>query len=202
MPEQDTPQLIKETARKLFQEKGFSATKTRDIAQTAGINLALVNYYFRSKKQLYDVIMLETIEHFMAGMLQILNDTSTSIHEKLENFVSSYINLLRQNPEIPLFMLNEFSQHPQEISAKVPFFKEIKQSVFLQQFEAEVAKGNFKAINSLHFMLNVASLTIFPFIAKPIVQNVLQVPAPDFDELMQERKKYIPLWIKNMLWVK
>ncbi|MDN3670454.1 helix-turn-helix domain-containing protein [Echinicola jeungdonensis] len=50
---------IKTAARKVFQQKGFAAARTRDIAEEPGINLALLNYYFRSKGKLFDLIMME-----------------------------------------------------------------------------------------------------------------------------------------------
>ena len=70
--EKDTEQKIKEAAKKVFQQKGFAGTRTRDIAEEAGINLALLNYYFRSKKKLYEIIMLESLREFFAGVLLIL----------------------------------------------------------------------------------------------------------------------------------
>src|ERR1700740_1080562 len=97
---------IKAAARKLFTEKGFDAVKTRDIAAEAGINLALLNYYFRSKEKLFDKIMQENMKSFMQGLEGILNDEHTGLEEKITLLVEYYLDMLIRNPDIPLFILS------------------------------------------------------------------------------------------------
>ncbi|MCB9032888.1 MAG: TetR/AcrR family transcriptional regulator [Chitinophagales bacterium] len=190
----ETEILIKETARKIFHEKGFAATKTRDIAKAANINLALVNYYFRSKKKLYDIIMLESIQHILNGVLPILNDKHTSIEEKLEQFVIHYTDLLIENPDVPTFILNEIRQNPEELIKKIGVFKQIKKSYLLEQFKQEV---NYK-INPIHIGINTMAFIAFPFIAMPLIKNVFQLPDVQYNSILKERKKLIPIWLKSI----
>ncbi|MBS1688702.1 MAG: TetR/AcrR family transcriptional regulator, partial [Bacteroidetes bacterium] len=82
-----TEEKIKEAARKVFLQKGYAATRTRDIAEEAGYNLALLNYYFRSKEKLFDIIMVETMQNFLHSVKEILRDEQTSLQEKLELLV-------------------------------------------------------------------------------------------------------------------
>src|SRR6478672_5729545 len=102
-----TEEKIKDAARKVFLQKGYAATRTRDIAEAAGLNLALLNYYFRSKEKLFDIIMLENLQHFIEGIREILNDKGTSIEQKVEAIVSNYIDLLTHQPDLHLFVLHE-----------------------------------------------------------------------------------------------
>ena len=67
-----TEEKIKAAARKVFTRKGFAATRTRDISEEAGINLALLNYYFRSKEKLFDLVMMENMQHFLIGMKEVI----------------------------------------------------------------------------------------------------------------------------------
>ena len=198
----DTEQKIKEAARKIFHEKGFAATKTRDIAEEAGINLALLNYYFRSKEKLYDIIMLETIQDFFGNILLVLNDEKTSLHEKLELFVAKYIDYISKNIDIPLFILNEARKNPEEFAQQLDFEEKIKNSKFAQQFKKEVKKGNVAKGNPLHILMNISSLIIFPFIASPLIKAVTKTKQAEFDQMMKERKKLIPIWIDAMFKVK
>ena len=69
-----TEEKILRAAETLFLRKGFAETKTRDIADKAGINLALLNYYYRSKEKLFNRIMLETIRVFMHTVWKIFDD--------------------------------------------------------------------------------------------------------------------------------
>lgn len=77
-----TEEKIKIAARTVFHKKGFAATRTRDIAEEAGINLALLNYYFRSKEKLFNIIMLETVFGFMQNMVMMLNDEKTTLEKR------------------------------------------------------------------------------------------------------------------------
>src|SRR5580698_2173482 len=82
---------IKQAARKLFTEKGFDAVKTRDIAAEAGINLALLNYYFRSKEKLFDIVMLENFQQFVAQLIPVLSDENLSLDEIMVKVAERYI---------------------------------------------------------------------------------------------------------------
>src|SRR5579859_5707706 len=90
--EASTEEKIMEAARKLFTQRGYAATRTRDIAEEAGINLALLNYYFRSKEKLFDIIMLESLHDFRQHIIVALNDEKTSLENKIETLVSNYID--------------------------------------------------------------------------------------------------------------
>src|ERR1700753_4502302 len=92
--ETTTEERIKEAARKLFTQKGFAGTRTRDIAEEAGINLALLNYYFRSKEKLFDLVMLENLGQFISGVRALFNDKATSLDQKIEALVNFYITQL------------------------------------------------------------------------------------------------------------
>src|ERR1700740_358677 len=93
-----TEEKIKNAARVIFHKKGYAATRTRDIAEEAGINLALLNYYFRSKEKLFDIIMAESLHDFRKHITTALNDEKTSLENKIETFVSNYIDLLINQP--------------------------------------------------------------------------------------------------------
>src|ERR1700755_1986938 len=98
-----TEEKIKEAARVVFIKKGFAATRTRDIAEEAGINLALLNYYFRSKEKLFHVIMAETLKGFVQNIAMVLNDEKSSLEEKIQQLANSYIDMIIEEPEIPTF---------------------------------------------------------------------------------------------------
>src|ERR1700741_422233 len=97
-----TEEQIKEAARRVFTRKGYAATRTRDIAEESGFNLALINYYFRSKEKLFDIIIVEQLQLFVQSLVGIVNDPATTLFEKLHLLVSHYIDMLVQNPGIPI----------------------------------------------------------------------------------------------------
>lgn len=197
--ESNTEDKIKEAARVLFQEKGFSATKTRDIAEAAGINLALLNYYFRSKQKLYNIIMEEAIQKVMPPLVVILNDKETSIEEKLERFVALYIDLNISNKNFTFFIIDNIQRGGLSLPLINSFNQQAKESFFFKQFGAYAKTNKIAPINPLHLLMNILGLTAFPFLVKPMFEDGIGVSQRTMDEIMEERKRLIPVWIKQML---
>ena len=193
-----TEEKIKNAARIVFQRKGFAATRTRDIAEEAGINLALLNYYFRSKEKLFNIVVLETLSHFTQTMVTVFNDEGTSFEKKIELIAENYINLGIEYPDVPLFILDAIHKHNNEISYKSQVKQVIANSVFVRQFQENVMNGKIKEPNLMHFMINLMGLALYPVIAQSFIINIVGVDNALFVKLMEERKKLIPTWIKSM----
>ncbi|MGZ4034243.1 MAG: TetR/AcrR family transcriptional regulator [Bacteroidia bacterium] len=189
---------IVEAARKLFTEKGYDAVKTRDIAEEAGINLALLNYYFRSKEKLFEIIMKENFTRFMNIISEVVNNEKTTLWEKIEELVASYIDMLSANPDMPLFVLSHAKQDPQRMKMRERFLD----SYFLKQMHQAVKSGEIMPINPVDFILNIVALTIFPFVGRRMMVSNNSIMKEQFNELMLHRKKMIPKWIEAMLKVK
>lgn len=196
-----TEEKIKEAARLVFTKKGFAATRTRDIAQQAGINLALLNYYFRSKEKLFEFVMLENAHKFFSSMKDALNDPGTSIEEKIEVVVGKYVDLFATEPNLPFFIVTEIHNNPERLVKSLDGKNFIPNSVFFKQLLEYMMKNKI-SMHPLHFIVNMISLTVFPFLAKPMLQMLTQVPDTDFSELMEQRKKLVPAWIKAAMQAK
>ena len=193
-----TEEKIKNAARTVFQKKGYAATRTRDIAEEAGINLALLNYYFRSKEKLFEIVMFETLSGFVQGMTGIFNNETTAFEKKIELLADNYINFAIEFPNVPMFILSEVRNRPEDLFEKFPAKQLLANSVFVRQFKEKVATGEIKETNLLQFMMNLLSLIIFPFIGRPFLSVIGGLNDAQFVQLMQERKKLIPVWIKAM----
>ncbi|MEB3016806.1 TetR/AcrR family transcriptional regulator [Capnocytophaga ochracea] len=195
-----TEERIKAAARKVFHQKGFAGTRTRDIAEEAGINHAMLNYYFRSKEKLFEMVMMETMAQFFKGVNLMLNDESTSLDEKIDLIVSNYVDLLLKEPELPTFILNEVRPNPQAFVEQNPIKEALTHSVLTRQYAEAVARGEITEPNLMQAILNVIGLVIFPFIAKPILTSIINIPEEQYKALMLQRKTLIPQWIKAILW--
>jgi AcrR family transcriptional regulator len=193
-----TEEKIKQAAQKVFTQKGFAASRTRDIAEEAGINLALLNYYFRSKEKLFEIVMRETMLQFVSAIKGIFNNEETSLIEKVTRMAESYINLFKDNPNIPLFVLSEVRRHPEKFMINMGIKSVLHESHFFRQIMA-ATKGR---MHPMHFMMNLMGLIVFPFVASPLLKGLGDLDAGAFDQLMLERKKMIPIWIDSMLKMK
>ncbi|MBL0738417.1 TetR/AcrR family transcriptional regulator [Flavobacterium sp. GN10] len=193
-----TEEKIKTAAKTVFYKKGFAATRTRDIAEEAGLNLALLNYYFRSKAKLFEIIMAETFSGFIGSMKVILDDEKTSLEQKVITIAKRYIDFISVEPEIPTFILTEIRNNPEELLKKLPIKEIVNDSVFIKQFQEAIQNKEITEPNPLHFLMNLLGLVVFPFIVKPIIMGSRNLETEQFDALMQERKKKIPIWINMM----
>ncbi len=180
-----TEEKIKEAAKKIFHEKG--------------VNLALLNYYFRSKEKLFDIIMLATLTKFAVTIKDILNDEKSSFDDKIELIVSNYIDFLSKEQNVPLFMLSEIRNNPKKTLNKIPFKKLVQNSVFIKQYNEAVEEGKITETNINQFVINLISLIIFPFIGQPILQEIHGLSDEQYYNLLQQRKKMIPIWVKTMM---
>ncbi|MFT3935325.1 MAG: TetR/AcrR family transcriptional regulator [Chitinophagaceae bacterium] len=194
-----TEDKIKNAARIVFHKKGFAATRTRDIAEEAGINLALLNYYFRSKEKLFEIIMLESLQGFVKFIMEVFNDETTSLDAKIERFADKHIDLLLKNPGLPLFILSELRENPDLLANKIGNLKMIYQSHFMQQLQKGMKEGKITPINPAHLIINTLGFTAFSFAAAPLLKTVNSLSDKDFEQLMQERKQLVPKWIKATL---
>jgi len=194
-----TEERIKNAARTVFQKKGYAAARTRDIADEAGINIALLNYYFRSKEKLFEIIMLETLTDFYEEVAGVFNDESSDFRAKLELLVNKYITLLLKDDNIPFFILSELRNHSEKLVKKIPIKKLFMGSSFYRQFNEEVARGAISESNPVHFMMNIMGLVIFPFIAKPFLKCIGGMKDAQYKALMTERKMLAPQWIEAIM---
>lgn len=194
-----TEEKIKLAAKDVFHKKGFAATRTRDIAEAAGINLALLNYYFRSKEKLFNIIMMESVQAFIQSLQLDFNDQQTTLEKKVALLVSNYIDMLIANPDLPLFLLSELRSKPQEIVSKLGVKQMVMKSFFMQQFIAAQKAGKIQPLHPLHFIANLMGMMIFPFVAAPIIKGIGDLSNKGFNDLMLQRKALIPLWTKAIL---
>ncbi len=194
-----TEEKIKATARRLFTKKGYSAVTTREIAAEAGINVALLNYYFRSKEKLFDIVMLENLQQFVKGVVAIINNEQTSLENKIELLADHYIEMLLHNPDIPLFILNEMRNDPEKLVKNMDIQNKFASSYLVKQIMGIREKEHLPPINPLHYLVNMLGLIIFPFIAAPIIQTVGHLNKDQYAAMMLDRKKLIPYWMNKIL---
>ena len=192
--ELSTEDKILIAASKVFTEKGFSGTRTRDIAQEAGINLALLNYYFRTKEKLFEQVMKVKIVLLFGQIIPIVTNEKTSLDEKIDLASVKYFDILTKNPNLPIFVLSEIQKKTSDVKSILPFEKVLNNSFLMKQI-----KERKPDVNPFHFLLNFLSMTVFPFLGKPILQSFDLMDDAEFQQFVEERKTMVPMWIKMML---
>jgi len=190
MEDLNTEEKILNAARKVFIEKGFDGTRMQEIADTAGMNKALLHYYFRSKDKLFMKIFELAFKTFIPKMAGILDEDKEFL-EKVKLFIHNYIELLDKNPYIPLFILKEMSRNPNVIKDLVfDKFQIIYHSID-KQLQNEINKGAIRNVDTKHFLINIISMCIFPFAGKPLLTKLFQTNDNEYHDLILERKEVV-----------
>ena len=182
-------------AHKVFTTKGMAGARMQDIADEAGINKALVHYYFRDKDKLFETIFMGEAQKFFPKINAIFQ-SDDPLFEKIEKFVNEYIDEMQENPYLPWFVINEVNRDPDRfLQSVLGNDNRPKPAKFLEQIEKEIKKGTIKRISPVHLLMNLISMTIFPFVARPMITRNLRMSELQFKQAMEQRKKEIPKFI-------
>jgi AcrR family transcriptional regulator len=188
-------QRILAAAHKVFTTRGMAGARMQDIADEAGINKALLHYYFRDKDKLFEVVFLEEAQKFFPKINGIFN-SDAPLFEKIGNFVNEYIDEMLVNPYLPWFVMNEINRDPDQFMYKIWGEENLpKPAKFLEQIAKEIKNGTIKKISPVHLLMNLLSMTIFPFVAKPMITRNLRLSEGQFRAIMEERRKEVPKFI-------
>lgn len=193
--------LILDSAKKLFIKHGLEKTKMQQIADEAGINKSLLHYYFRSKDKLFEAVLTGILSE-IAPMLKNFFGGEMPIFQKIESFVEAYINLINKNPFLPEFIFNELNRNPENL-VKIMISAGVDPNTILKQIEVEIEAGKIKNIDPKQLLINILALTIFPFLAKPIVKGLLlENDESQFNHFIEERKSLVSQFIINAITIK
>jgi AcrR family transcriptional regulator len=197
--EYSTPERILIAAKTVFFQKGFDGTRTRDIATEANVNLAMLNYHFKSKEQLFELVMMDALKDFISVIKDVLNDPNTDFESKLEIIVVKYIDKFREEPQLPFFVISQLQRSPENFVKITAQSNDIAGSIFLKQYQEGFAAGKYAPVHFVHILMNMGGLIVFPFLISPALQKIGNLSTIQMNELMQERKHLALNWIRTMI---
>lgn len=187
--DRNTEEIILEAACTIFFQKGFAGARMQEIADSAGINKALLHYYFRSKDQLFEAVFNRAISSFLPLIKSVL-EADMPLIAKIIRFVENYMEVLLTNPYIPGFIIHELNTDPGRMVMKLKSHG-IDPRIIIKQVNSAVSEGEIRAVNAEHFLVNLLSLCIFPFVARPIVQGMLHKSYEEYSQFLHQRKSEI-----------
>lgn len=182
-----TENSILNAAESIFQRKGMDGARMQEIADEAGINKAMLHYYYKSKQLLFGAVFKKAFGLLAPQLNAVLNDDS-SIEIKIRNFANNYISFISKHPYLPSFIIMELNKNPEFIlklkdNAGFPNLEKFK-----NQVKKEVENGVLKPIEGEQLFINIISLCVFPFVATPLVKALVGVNDAEFKVLMEVRK--------------
>ncbi|MDF9831417.1 TetR/AcrR family transcriptional regulator [Parabacteroides sp. PF5-6] len=191
----DVKGRILQVARELFIKNGYNGTSIRDIASASGTNVAMVNYYYHSKYNLFEYIFEESLNVLIKRVFPILQ-SDRPIFELIECWIDSYYETLMEYPQIPIFILNEINQHPERLTERFGRHEPHKVfSIISRRFEEEIKKGTIRETPPLDFLLNVLSLCVFPFMFSSLAIRLAERSMEEYHQVLLNHKEYVKSFV-------
>ena len=194
----DTEEKIFNAAKIIFQKKGYAGARMQEIADEAGINKAMLHYCFKSKQVLFETVFRKAFQQLAPKINQIFQ-SEASLFEKIKEFTSSYISFVIDNPYLPPFIIQEMNNNPEFVISFLKDDNRPNPNVLIAQIEQEIEQGIIKTIKPKQLLLNIFSLTVFPFAAHALVKGLLHLTDEEFIQMMEERKTSIAQQIINSI---
>ena len=193
-----TEDKILEAAKNVFVSKGMEGARMQEIADEAGINKALLHYYFRSKERLFEAIFSEIIKFAFPKITRIAQSDEPFVN-KIEQVVDAYIDLLIKHPFIPGFVMKELNRDPSGLFKMVVKFG-LNPQVIFDQIQLAMDRGEIIQMPPRHLAANIISMCIFPFAARPLVSFVLfKDDQKALDAFYAERADIIKQFVINAI---
>lgn len=194
-----TEDRILEAAREVFLRHGTAGARMQQIAETAGVNQALLHYYFDDKATLAEAVFLRAARSLFPRVLEVLR-SEVRIEDKVERVVELELEHLAANPFLPGYVLTEVHSQPGrarrliEAMAGEParaFVPEVLE-VLGRQLDEEAEAGRMRPVEPEQFVVNLISLCIFPFAAAPLLREMFGWDEAGFLDFIRERKETLP----------
>ncbi|WP_276483251.1 TetR/AcrR family transcriptional regulator [Paraflavitalea pollutisoli] len=186
-----TEQQIKDAARKLFFTEGRFKATTQEIADAAGVNRTLVNYYFRSRDLLFDQILQEA-RTTMDLRLEMAMSAETDFKKKIEHFIDIFMEQSFTYPYLDIYMvtrINEDVERQNQIITDLKKTERLKN--FLRDIDTEIKKGTIEKIDPVQFLMNLMSLLSHPVVIQPLFKKLFNYSDKQYRQMMIARKEII-----------
>ena len=194
---------ILDAADAVFVRRGTDGARMQEIAEEAGVNKALLHYYYRTKDGLAQAVFRRVANAFMPAIIEIMA-SDLELEAKAEQVVHHYLDQFARRPYLPGYLISEITHHPGRLP---PLFAaiagtQIKRRVLTKlarQIEERVKAGTLAPIAPEQFLINIISLCVFPFAARPIIMVALGLDAKGFDRFIEQRRGTLPPFVARAL---
>lgn len=198
MKDEKTEDQILDAAEKVFQRKGMDGARMQEIANEAGINKAMLHYYYRSKRFLFEAVFSKAFSLIAPEINRVVNE-DIPLFEKIRKFTNSYIDFIQKHPYLPNFIIQELNRDSDflKVLQSKKGFPDFRN--FQAQVEQEVRERKIRPIKAEQLFIHLLSLNIFPFLAAPLFKGFLNINDKTYEVLMEERKEEITSLIIHYL---
>ncbi|MDX1566212.1 MAG: TetR family transcriptional regulator [Longimicrobiales bacterium] len=195
----DTEDRILEAARSVFLRRGTTGARMREIAEEAGVNQALLHYYFRTKEALAEAVFRKVARQLLPPIVAELR-SDHPLAEKAKRVIELELDHLSRNPNLPAYLISELSHHPDRAPQ---LWEEVVGEPadrsggrvlekLREQLDEAAEREEVRPLEPEQFLVNLVSLCIFPFAARPMLEAVLGLGPNEFEAFIEERRQSLP----------
>ena len=192
-PQPDTQQKIFDAALRVFSCKGHDGARMQEIAELADINRALLHYYFRTKRHLYEAVFAHCFELYMRSFRAVI-DPERPFSETLRGFVDHYIEFVRSHMDMARLVILEnlsggtlMGQH----LARAFATHGSPQQRFEEAIVRAAERGEIQSLDPKQTIMTVISACVLFLITEPTVKLTNPAAGADFDAFAEDRKEHI-----------
>jgi AcrR family transcriptional regulator len=185
-----TEEIIFEAATDEFLDKGMDGARMQNIADKAGINKALLHYYYRTKDKMFNAVFEKISEKILSRFAPVF-DEKLSLDEKIRFFYREHITFLQNNPRLPAFILNEINRNParlRRVLSNIDIYYLWQK--LEEQHRDEFMRYNITKENIPQIMTTIAAISVFPFAARGIFEELFKKLDLSFDDYIEDRKEF------------
>jgi AcrR family transcriptional regulator len=171
-PDRDSRAAILNAARSVFAQRGFEGASTREVAEVAGVNNAMIYYHFKDKEKLYRAVLSDSFSAFECIWDHAIFRSLASTREKVQKYVEEFIRFQHRNEELRRIMSMEFA-------ACTKNYKWLAENHFIHSYDRLAAllkegmkRGELRKVDPAMAIPSLVGMIIHSFIMRPIAEHV------------------------------
>lgn len=181
---------ILEVAAEIFYRKGLAGARMQEIGDAAGVNKAMLHYYFKTKAQLFETVFQRALGEFLGGLSQVFS-APLSLKHKIANYVDYCLDALHANPSVTVFIIHELHQRPERLTEQFALLMATHIAAFREQWAAESRHSDSSPDTADQLFTDMVSLCVYPSLATPLLQGLLGKSATVYADFLRDRKATI-----------
>jgi TetR/AcrR family transcriptional regulator len=186
-----TPDRILDAAHRVFLRRGTAGARTQEIAAEAGVNKALVHYYFGTKEALADAVFQRVASTFLPSLFGVLSATDLTLEQRVRQVAERQVAFHRAHPYMAIYLLSEIHTAPERLDPLVGRHGRPSLGPLQAQLDAAAAAGTIRPITVGEFMVNLMSMLVFPVVARPMIRHILGIDEPGYDQFLDQRAEQV-----------
>jgi AcrR family transcriptional regulator len=186
-PDPSTPDRILDAAHRVFLRRGTAGARTQEIAAEAGVNKALVHYYFGTKEALAEAVFQRVASVFLPSLFGVLSAPDLTLEDRIRRVAERQVAFHRAHPYMAIYLLSEIHTVPERLESLVGPHGRPSLAPLQAQLDAAAAAGTIRPTQVSEFMVNLMSLLVFPVVARPMIRHVVGMDEAAYDRFLDQR---------------